>query len=617
MTNPPMKKTDEAELLAWLDGDLTPERRAEIQQQLEADWELRTTLAQLERRIGKYIEATAHQSPAEIEPFDDFWERLAPQLEGAPSPTSVRSTIPQMFARWVNAFAMLPHHWRLVSVAGTVLLMAAALIAALSLSSRVRPVAAEELLQRAIQGEELRLRQLPEPVVYRKLQIKRSGAAFTWESWNDAKRQQVRQRVHEKEAAAVLAELEGILRANHFDAQNPLSAAAFAAWRKAIKPKAEAVATNGNEHTLTTTVQTPVALNAITEAALVVRKNDWHAVALQLRVQADNEIRAYELRETAYEVLPAQALAALAEAALTGTALAKASPSPSPASTASPIAFPSASVAGTPLATASAELEVEVLERLNRANALLGEQLTLTRTSDGKLLIEGIVETDARKRELLAALQSVTSTPTVKVDLSTVAEAAARQTASAPRKVIIQDAQVAQQSIPVEMELRSYFSPRIAAGERVEQELQRFSAQICSRSSRARAHALALKQIADRFTAAQLQALEPATRERWRALLAQHAQGYRREWQTLRQQLQPMFPLAANASTAEGKLSNDDELLSAINRLFKLAATNDAALCQSFSISTEAVTTAAVKRAEFWRAVGSAETLAAQIANWQ
>jgi hypothetical protein len=39
-----------------------------------------------------------------------------------------------------------------------------------------------------------------------------------------------------------------------------------------------------------------------------VRKNDWRAVALKLRVQAENELRDYELSETAYEVLPLQAL---------------------------------------------------------------------------------------------------------------------------------------------------------------------------------------------------------------------------------------------------------------------------------------------------------------------
>ena len=63
--------------------------------------------------------------------------------------------------------------------------------------------------------------------------------------------------------------------------------------------------------------------------------------------------------------------------------------------------------------------------------------------------------------------------------------------------------------------------------------------------------------------------------------------------------------------------ASDDELLSAINRLFKLAATNDAALCQSFSVSTEAATAAAVKRVAFWRTVGAAENLATQIAMWQ
>jgi hypothetical protein len=188
-----------------------------------------------------------------------------------------------------------------------------------------------------------------------------------------------------------------------------------------------------------------------------------------------------------------------------------------------------------------------------------------------------------------------------------------------PRKIIVQDAQVAQQTIPVETELRNYFSTtRGLSGERLEQEIQRFSSQICNRSSRARSHALALKQIAERFTPAQLQAMDQATRHRFNALLAEHAQGYQRELEQLRQQLQPIFPAAASRTAAtESRITSDEELIRAINRLFELAATNDEALCQSFSVSTEKVTAAAVKRPDFWRSVSVAENLAARITGGQ
>lgn len=637
-----MERPDDAELLAWLDGDLSSERRAEIQQLLETDWELRTALARLERRISKYVEATAHQSAENIEPFDDFWQRLAPQLSSAvvEPPASARLPVPlSLSARLRQKLTRLPLHWRLAGVSALTLLLVAGALFFLSVSSRVRPVSAEELLQRAISGETTRAGRFAEPVIYRRVQVKRLGAEspVTWESWLGARQNQFRQRVATPSGAravqaqpaaqataggeaGVIAELAAIYRENQLDAQRPLSAAAFAEWRGRIRVVRETVTESRESLLLTTSVAEPHAHNAIKEAALLVRKSDWHPIALTLQVQGKAEIRSYELRETAYEVLPAQAVAVFADAPTASLPPLPGAPSPAvaplPTATTEPLALTPAA----PALSASPALEIELLERLNRVNALLGEQLSISSTSAGTLRVEGVVETEERKAELLQTLNAVAAHPAVSLQIRTVAEAAAQQnqSAAAERNLIVQEAQVAQQAIPSETELRNYFSSRHGwTGERLAQEIQQFSSQICGRSSRARAHALALKQVADRFTPAQLQTLDQPTRERWRALLQQHAQAYRREIQQLRQQLQPVFPAAATTLAATGQIVREDELLSAIKRLFELAATNDAALCQSFSISTEVVTAAAVKRADFWRAVGTAENLAAQIATWQ
>jgi len=256
-----------------------------------------------------------------------------------------------------------------------------------------------------------------------------------------------------------------------------------------------------------------------------------------------------------------------------------------------------------------------MLERLNQVGALFGEQLTLTRTPDGNLLLEGIVDTDVRKKEILEALRSVTARSSVRLEVSTVAEVLFRQSPTVARKVQVQDAQVSQQTIPVEAELRNYFGKKRAlSGEAVEQEIQRFSRQICSLSSRARSHALAMKKTAECFTAAELQAMDQGTRRRFNMLIVEHADGYRRELQQLREQLQPIFDLASLQESATAiEVRSDEDLLHAVNRLFEIAAVNDAALSQSFSVSTEVVTGAAVKRPEFWRSFGAAETLAIQI----
>lgn len=90
-------------------------------------------------------------------------------------------------------------------------------------------------------------------------------------------------------------------------------------------------------------------------------------------------------------------------------------------SLAAPITPPGAPV------MATAALEVEVLELLNQTNALMGEQLSVTRTAEGKLVVSGLVETEERKAELLRALARVSDNPAVRIEVETVSAAAERQ----------------------------------------------------------------------------------------------------------------------------------------------------------------------------------------------
>ncbi len=64
-------------------------------------------------------------------------------------------------------------------------------------------------------------------------------------------------------------------------------------------------------------------------------------------------------------------------------------------------------------AMATAELEIELLRLLQQAKADLHEQIEVKRTPQNKLRVEGIIETDARKAELLFALAAVRGHPAV------------------------------------------------------------------------------------------------------------------------------------------------------------------------------------------------------------
>lgn len=559
MERPPMKEVDDAELLAWLDGDLTPERRAEIQQLLESDWELRTALAQLEKRINKYVEATAHQSPAEIEPFDDFWNRLARQIKTQPAPKPTLSTRQAWLTQLFASFRAPGYGWRVASLAAIVLLLAGAALIYLSFSNRMHSVSAEELLQRALQGEALRLQQQAEPVVYRKLRVRRAGEAILWESWNDARRQQFRQRVSdqagmrfvqmsETTVPTLLAELEEVFRTNHFDVRRPLSAAAFADWRKSATAVTETVTSAGDELTLTTTVEPPHAIKAITEALLVVRKSDWHAVALRLKVQGAAQSTEYELSEAAYEVLPSQALTVFADLpsapALTVSSKVAA---PVPVASASPML-----TAALPSAADLRGAEVAALYALHQAQADLGEPLEVVRDGERQIVVRGLVQTAARKAELLQALDRIAL---VNAQIQTVEEALqqaqrAATAATAPEENTTNEiAAVSESSVasvsPFQRKVNEQFGARAGLSESEKQDINRKVSQFYNAveadASAALAEAWALRRLQERFDAAAHKQLESTAQQQLNEMFGNHTARLRQRVRRLQSRLQPVL----------------------------------------------------------------------------
>jgi hypothetical protein len=265
-------------------------------------------------------------------------------------------------------------------------------------------------------------------------------------------------------------------------------------------------------------------------------------------------------------------------------------------------------------ATATTELEVEVLEKLNRVNAFLGEQLSLTRSPDGRLLVRGIVDTAERKNEILRSLGDVTKNPAVKIDVNTVAEAQAKQKAAPSKNITIQNVEVSQNTIPVEAELRAHLTRRSLSGEQLEKEIEQLSHRVLTHSSRARSHALALKQIAERFSPADLETMDASARDRWRVLIKEHANFFRRELEQVRHELAPIFPGANTAGVASIDIASDQDIARAAKRLFELAAVTDNGLRRSFTLSSEA-SAAPVKSQQFWTSFAGAQALAARMAN--
>jgi hypothetical protein len=265
---------------------------------------------------------------------------------------------------------------------------------------------------------------------------------------------------------------------------------------------------------------------------------------------------------------------------------------------------------------ATPELEVEVLGLLHQAGADLGEQVIVTRTRDGQLRVEGLVDTDERKTQLFRALESVRSNPAVRIEINTLAEAVKRQSPekSSTESIVIERQEVAR-SITADADLRRYLSAKGVAPDQIDQEVTRFTNRIVNRSVQVMTHAWAIKRFAERFSPEQLSALTPDARAKWLAIVRAHAQSVRRETASLRLELQPIFPSAASTAGGEERIeiSSDADLLRAIERLFEVCAANDRMVSSAFAIKSQTANASDLQGAQFWRSLRRAEQIAAAI----
>jgi len=337
------------------------------------------------------------------------------------------------------------------------------------------------------------------------------------------------------------------------------------------------------------------------QAQLVLSRDDLHAVEQILLVQQDSEVRAYRIIETSFERRPNDAVAPAMfepEPELLGSIPPETRNSKPENAAAAPVSLHMAPVMATPA------LEVEVLQLLNQANAFMGEQLSVTRTPEGKLLVSGLVETEERKSELIRALATVRNNPAVRIEVETVAQAAQRERPKSPSNVTVERVEATEGTSPVYSDLKKKFS---------DDEARRYADRVMARSRQARRHALALKQLAERFSLADLRTLPEADRLRWTGLLQEHARDFQREIQALRRELEQVFPALPGESAGGPTSSGDAEIQEAVRRLYDLSVACDEDVRQSFALSTQDHSAAHVKTQQFWQSLRSAEVLAARI----
>lgn len=640
-------------LLLFVDGELPAKETTQIETHLEACWPCRVKTKKIEEAIADIIEFDEQVLTPRLNPpqgwrnfdqrkFDRQLRQLAAQSGSQSLVTKLFGSLNRVFP--ASHFSPIARSWPATmarSLAATLVLI---LVVALVIRFRHEPlVSASELLRNVSEAQAARIRSTAEPVVHQQLRVRRhdqasaSEASATLDIWNDTKNARIREftidsnqkvsltdnagktQAQEVPRNAVINELAQVLAANHMDPQRPLSAASYQTWHNTLQHQQDEVTRSKlpggvDALTLRTLPASPVNVGQIAEAVFIVRAKDWQPSELRLNVHSESGSRIYEVTEDLSEVLNLAQVdpKIFANATVASAPTPKASPQISPAS--SPLAKLNPSTV--PLLVqpvATADLEVEALRLLNQVGADLGEQISVKRTSEGRLQIFGIVETEQRKTEILNALAPLIGYPAVRIEIQTVAEAVATQSHTPTPSPSTRAVEIAGNTMAVEPELRAYFARESG---NTDEAVRRFAARMVGLSNQGMDHLWAMKRLLNQFSAEEQRALTTEARAKWLGLIRAHARSYQQSTQSLRRDLQPVFfpSQSAGGVSADGAgIDDTNELSRAIEQLFELGSSNDRVIRSAFTASTGGVMTTVIKAPQFWQSLKNAQALAARV----
>ena len=623
-TSPP-EHPPRVDLLLYADGELAPNEAAGLERHLKTCWHCRAQVARIEETIGDIIAFDDKVLTTTLTP-PNGWRKLdAPLRELAinkpktPLAARLRGWLTQ-----VNFLTPRTAGWALAALA-----LAVTVALVLVQSRWPATVSAAALLEHAQTAQAEELKAKPQPVAYQKLRVRRNGKPLAqWEIWRDTTAHHVRQTtapdaIPANETGHAMLELARILQHNRMNPQEPLSAAMHQSWRAFLPEKKDEVAETqlaGGAAGYLLKTSVPLYASQITEAKFFVRARDWRVVALHFTAVTDAGPQNYEIEEDTAAVM---SVAELGKDFFNGKKMATrpgvtvvnevVPPPTASASSSSAAAAPPAAPDAQPLTTqqATSELEVDLISRLDQVNAFLGEQLEVTRTRGGALTVQGVVANDARKREILNALGEFRGNPSVRIDVQTVAEAQMRQgRRNGPKSV--EDVSAAENEIPMADDTRESLERQGLKDEAQKKELNALAARLLRRSAQLRSHALALRQIAARFTPEQLAKMDEGARLRWRTLVNGHARNVQNAAAALRSAIGAIITPQSGSDDGPA-VSRDEDILRAAQKLYELAATADEAVRRSFSVAGKGGSSASVKTAAFWRSLNGAESLAGKI----
>jgi hypothetical protein len=322
MSKPPIVHLEDEQLLRYADGESPARDAAAIRSHLEACWQCREQLEQLQNTVGECVRYRKNilqrHLPPPPAPWTDIYRGFA-EIDAALAPATFRERV----ARVLRAPAYSARRWATVAVT---------LMAICVLYYRFRqapPVQAAELLRKAIAAADAH------PGKPRRIQIRTKDRILTPDA---------------------LSSLQVLFHQAHYDWDNPLSAKSYQAWRDTLVDKRDEVTAERDAYR----IRTDAGSGELMAATLKIRMQDLRPVEERFEFRNREWV---EITELAGEAEP-PVLIAEGSRADNHTKIA-----PSP-----------------PAASATIGDELHVLASLHRVGADLGDPIEVSRSGGDVLV---------------------------------------------------------------------------------------------------------------------------------------------------------------------------------------------------------------------------------------
>jgi hypothetical protein len=519
---------DEEQLLRYLDGELPAGAAGEIRSHLEACWQCRVDLEELQNTVGECVRYRKNVLQRYLPPPPASWtdiHRRFAEIDASLDQAGFRDRLTRAL-RWPINIAT---RWAPV---------AAALVAAIVLVYRFRQtpsVEAAELLRKAIAAAD------SQPRKPRKIQIRTINRRVT------------RVAVAARTLAANDAETEALaamFRAARYDWDDPLSAKSYQAWRDQLTDRREEVIEERDGYRIRTNTRS----GELTEASLKIRTPDLHPVEERLRFRNQDCIEISELEEDASpapETIVAGGGNRIERSHETPAAL-------------SPGESTSAESANANRATIGDELRV--LAALHQVGADLGDPIEVSRAR-GQILVAGVGIAPQRQQEIRDALSSQK-------------RAVVRFSESAPAKLQSDVEPPAGGAVSAEVQqLQNRMAEQIGG----RSSFTQLASQVLDLSEPMMSRAYALRLLAERIPVAEESELSAQDRRTLRSIQREHTVSLRREAAQIDRVLRPALePVSSPLPAAPGAPLNSVAWQPATEELFQSARRVDKLLAMMF-----------------------------------